>query len=165
MSMDPWPRLVADVMLGRLARWLRLAGLDVAYDPSWDDDHLLRRAVQEQRILLTRDRPLYQRARRMNVPALFVRSDRLTDQFPEVCRDLGLDPDGLPWFARCALCNERIQPIRRDLVRHVVPDYVWRHHRQFYRCPACDRIYWAGSHYRRMMGLRARWARSTGPSP
>ncbi len=152
-----WPRFVVDVMLGRLARWLRLAGLDTLYDPAWDDDVLLRNALRDRRILLTRDRALARRARRMHVQVVEITADRFDAQFQQVCRQLALHPDQLPWFARCPLCNHRIRRIARKRVRDIVPEYVYRTHHTFYICPSCERVYWPGSHYRKVLETRNRW--------
>lgn len=51
-------KFVADVMVGKLARWLRMLGFDTAYSNKFEDDELLRIAQSEARILLTRDVPL-----------------------------------------------------------------------------------------------------------
>ena len=48
-------RFIADSMLGRLVRWLRLLGYDTVYYPRIEDSVLLRIAREENRILLTRD--------------------------------------------------------------------------------------------------------------
>ncbi|HKI05656.1 MAG TPA: Mut7-C RNAse domain-containing protein [Thermoanaerobaculia bacterium] len=53
--------LLADAMLGALARWLRVLGLDVSYDPDLDDAELVDKAVAEGRTILTRDRRLTER--------------------------------------------------------------------------------------------------------
>jgi uncharacterized protein with PIN domain len=52
------PRFVADAMLGRLARWLRLLGFDTAWVQDVSDGELVRRAIEEGRVILTRDRAL-----------------------------------------------------------------------------------------------------------
>src|SRR5262249_10770147 len=52
------PRFVADAMLGRVARWLRVLGFDVVYDPTLHDAALVQLAEADDRILLTRDRQL-----------------------------------------------------------------------------------------------------------
>ena len=160
-----WPRFVVDVMLGRLARWLRLAGLDTLYDPGWDDDALLRNALRDRRILLTRDRGLARRARRLHVQVVEITADRLDAQFQQVCRQLELHPERLPWFARCPLCNHRIRRVARKHVRDIVPEYVYRTHRTFYICPSCERVYWPGSHYRNVIETRNRWQRRTTHDP
>lgn len=50
------PRFIADIHLGRLVAYLRLAGFDTVYEPPWDDPALACRSADEDRILLTRDR-------------------------------------------------------------------------------------------------------------
>ena len=48
----------ADVMLGKLARWLRMLGYDTAYERKIDDADVVGRVLREDRWLLTRDRHL-----------------------------------------------------------------------------------------------------------
>ena len=89
------PRLIADCMLGRLARWLRILGLDTAYDRAIPDDALIRRCRQEGRALLTRDRALAGRRvlRNSGVVVLLVESDQPDRQLAQTLRDLGMAPD------------------------------------------------------------------------
>ncbi|MEK6667144.1 MAG: Mut7-C RNAse domain-containing protein, partial [candidate division NC10 bacterium] len=53
--MAPPHRFVADMMLGKLARWLRAMGYDTVYFRVAEDRHLLQLAHAEARTLLTRD--------------------------------------------------------------------------------------------------------------
>jgi Uncharacterized conserved protein len=77
-------RFIADSMLGKLAKWLRLAGVDVEYNRDISDDTLVRRALSEDRVILTRDRFI---AKRKDVKeCLFVWSDYLTEQLLEFSR-------------------------------------------------------------------------------
>jgi hypothetical protein len=140
------PRFLADGMLGRLARWLRILGYDAAYDPGEDED-LLARAWQEGRILLTRDTHLLRRRR---LPAhLFIQSDHVLEQVRQVLSALGLPRTAGP-ARRCLRCNVVIEPCSKDEVAGRVPEFVWSRHQAFWRCPACERIYWPGTHRQRM---------------
>ncbi len=138
-------RLVADAMLGRLAKWLRLLGYDTLY---WrgDDAGLVRLAMVEDRLLLTRDTRLPPR-----LPpgrSLFIESDHYDEQLGQVVGRLGLPP----WIGhRCLRCNLRLEPAVKAEVRGQVPEFVWHRHDRFARCPGCLRIYWEGTHYARMM--------------
>ncbi len=82
------PRFLADAMLGRLARWLRVLGLDTAYDPAVPDSLLVSWARAEERILLTRDRALL--AELGPLPALLVGPDAPLLQLREVVAAVGL---------------------------------------------------------------------------
>ena len=154
--MSTWPRFVLDAMLGRLARWLRLAGLDTRFDGAVEDDVLLKVALRERRILVTRDRALAQRARRLDVPVILLQEDGYMQQFIHLCAALGLEPDALPWYQRCVECNHRIVTVDRDRVRHLVPLRIYRKFRKLYHCEQCRRVYWPGTHYRDVERRRAR---------
>ncbi len=99
------PRFIADAMLRSLARWLRMLGFDVAYEAHIPDEHLVRRALQQNRTLLTRDRKL---PHEWTVPALYlVRADETLAQLREVVETFGLR-NALRPFSRCSLCNAEL---------------------------------------------------------
>jgi uncharacterized protein with PIN domain len=136
---------VADAMLGTLAKWLRILGYDTLFDPALDDYQLMRLARAEERVLLTRDREL---ARRRGVRSLRIESENLDEQIRQVLIDLDLAPAHS--FSRCPVCNELLQPLDREDARPRVPPYVARTHETFKLCPACQRVYWRGTHWQRM---------------
>ncbi|MBC7250663.1 MAG: Mut7-C RNAse domain-containing protein [Anaerolineae bacterium] len=144
-------KLLADGMLGRLAKWLRILGFDTLYDPSLDDHALLRLARAEGRILLTCDREL---AHRRGAPSLLIESTDLESQLRQVIRDLHLSPDAA--FSRCPVCNTPLEALEKEAVRDRVPAHVFRTHTEFSRCPHCDRVYWSGTHRARMLELISR---------
>ena len=123
-------RLLADGMLGKLARWLRLSGYDTAYDNAAGDHELARRARAEGRVLLTRDRAL---AARRGLNALWIRSEVVEEQVREVQNALGPPPE--PPFSRCAVCNTRLESVSREQIAGQVPPYVLRTQTGFRRCP------------------------------
>ena len=142
---------IADSMLGKLARWLRLMGFDTLYYPSIPDEDLVKRAREEGRIILTKDSELVRRNRGDNF--LYLTSSDSYQQIKTVVKTLGLDPwKGL--FSRCVHCNEPIQKMSDvSKVKAKVPPYAYATCFSFYRCPSCGRIYWEGSHHRK---IRAR---------
>jgi uncharacterized protein len=144
-QMDEPPRFVLDVMLGSLARWLRRLGYDTDYVNDRDDPELARVARAEQRILLTRDREL---AGRRGVRSLLIESTDLDNQLVQVVSAYPL-PDG-ERQQRCSLCNAVLVTPTHQEVQPEVPPYVYRHYRQFRRCPSCGRIYWQGTHWQNM---------------
>lgn len=138
-------KLLCDHMLGSLARWLRFMGYDTAYPEPGPDRALIERARAEDRILLTRDKQLAARVQ----GAVAVRSDDLEEQIREVATVLRLqlvDP-----LSRCSLCNEILVPLPLGEVEGLVPEGVRSRHHEFWRCPSCQRVYWQGSHWDKMI--------------
>lgn len=146
--MNARPKLIADAMLGGLARWLRVLGLDTAYDPALDDPELVDRALAEERVILTRDRRLIERRRARN--HLLVRSEVVDEQVAQVLSDLRVEPDPGALFSRCLRCNAPLREVPAEEAAREVPPYVARTQERFRRCPECGRIFWRATHARRM---------------
>jgi uncharacterized protein with PIN domain len=142
-------------MLGTLAKWLRILGYDTQYDPNLDDHHLVRLARAQDRVLLTRDQEL---ARRRGLSVLLVTSERLDAQIGQVLAELELEPDRS--FSRCPVCNVPLAEMDREKAQARVPAYVAQTQQVFKSCPACQRIYWRGSHWQRMNDQLARMLKS-----
>lgn len=150
----PWPsplRFVCDVHLGRLARCLRMLGLDTRYDPDRGDRSLARLSDEEDRILLTRDVGLRKRSR-VRLGA-FVRGERPKRQFAEVVECFGLGEDDLDPFDRCLDCNVPTEPADPTVVVEEVPPHARRVNDAFWQCPSCETVYWVGTHVERMRRL------------
>jgi uncharacterized protein with PIN domain len=143
-------KLLADAMLGRLAKWLRILGYDTAYIVDTDDFAVMRLARGENRLVLTRDRDL---AGRRGIRALLIDSDVLEEQLQQVWADVGSPPD--PSVSRCPVCNEPLVEAEPEVIKARVPPYVQRTQRHFSVCVACHRIYWKGTHWQRMQTLIA----------
>ncbi len=150
------PKITADAMLGRLARWLRAAGYDTAYDSSLDDASLLRQARAEGRVLLTADRQL---ARSRAARSLLITSEDLNEQLEQVFRALGPPPE--PPFSRCMACNGQLEDADKASLGQQLPPYILARHDTFRRCTDCRRIYWRGTHWERMNALLQRAAEAT----
>jgi uncharacterized protein with PIN domain len=141
------PRFAADAMLGRLARWLRALGYDTSYDESLADPVLVREANAQQRVLLTRDRHLLRELRPDR--ALEIRQDDPLQQLHAVATSLALQPPG-ELFTRCLLCNALLEVLDRAQAQPLLPAGVRDVPGPVRRCPQCGRLYWEGSHVRRM---------------
>lgn len=137
---------IADRMLGRLARWLRVLGRDVTYSPDLSGAGLVRAARREGRLILTRDRAL---ARRNPPPYLMIESDRYRAQLRQVIDACRLDPRK-DAFTRCVECNTALEPIDKALVEDRVPPYVFATQEKFSFCRGCRRVYWPATHQERM---------------
>ncbi len=134
---------IADCMLGRLARWLRVLGFDVLYVSRIDDDALLGVARREGRVLLTRDTGLLERA--ADHPALLVTSGKWEDQLVQVLQEFGLEKLVAP-HTRCLDCNVLLKSVPKDRARNLAAPFVLERAEAFALCPACGRLYWRGSH-------------------
>jgi uncharacterized protein with PIN domain len=143
MSSDR-PRFIADAMLGKLARWLRILGYDAAFDTKIRDEDLIARARAEGRILLTRDTRLV--LRRGMPDFLLLESQDPPEQIRQVLREFDLQVNAGEFLSRCLLCNEATVEIPREEARSEVPPYVHRTQERFARCPRCRRIYWRATH-------------------
>ena len=144
------PRFIADCNVGRLARWLRALGYDASYHARIEDAALVREAAAENRVLLTRDRDLLQRRviQSGSVRAILIRDDAVTAQLRQVFAELGLDLEMS--LSRCIECNAELEPRDAAYVADRVPQFVRRTQTKYSECPGCGRIYWAGTHWRRM---------------
>ncbi|MBN2242152.1 MAG: Mut7-C RNAse domain-containing protein [Acidobacteria bacterium] len=142
------PRFVADVMLGKLAKWLRIAGFDVLYSNRYSDDALIALSNKEGRILLSLDSRLLVRKSVKNF--IFLESGNLEDQIKRILESThsGMFPSPL---SRCLSCNEILADVPRESVRDRVPAYVFRTQSHFKRCPQCGKIFWSGTHSRKAL--------------
>ena len=136
---------VADCMLGRLAKWLRILGFDVVYLSKAEDSELVAIARNENRVLLTRDTGLIERtSKRPN--RLFIRSDDWEDQVVQVLDEFDLW-DQVRANTRCIACNLPLKPIPRERARNLVTPWISEHASSFALCSGCDRVFWQGTHY------------------
>jgi hypothetical protein len=139
---------VADCMLGRLAKWLRILGFDVLYFSKAEDPALVEIARRDGRVLLTRDTGLIERTAK-RPDRLFVRSDVWEDQVVQVLDEYGLWDEVRP-NTRCIACNIPLKPLSREQARNLVTPYVGGRASSFAVCSGCDRVFWQGTHYGEM---------------
>lgn len=135
-------------MLGKLARWLRIAGYDTAYLRHSEDHQLIALARFEGRILLTRDRALSERAKEV---AYFVQAESLEDQLREVFLHFHLFLR--PTLTRCPSCNHTLLAASPQEVKSRVPLFVFLSFQEFKACPLCTKVYWPGTHWQRIVRL------------
>jgi uncharacterized protein with PIN domain len=146
-------RFVLDVHLGKLAAYLRLLGFDARFSRDADDAALASVSRAERRILLTRDRGLLKRSEVTHGYA--VRSTRPEEQLREVVDRFDLARSAAP-FTRCLRCGGLLEPVAKAGVAARMPPRARELHDEVFRCPACDKLYWKGTHWVRMRGLVAR---------
>ena len=129
-----------------MAKYLRLLGFDTLYFNQIGDDDLLELAESEGRLILTRDREL---SERRDSPCYFLETVDTLEQMEELINRFGLAANA-EVLTRCLLCNTPLQPIDKAAVRDRIPPTVDRCFDRFDYCPACDKVYWHGDHYKRM---------------
>ena len=140
-------RFVLDTHLGRLARYLRMLGFDSDYETDREDKELSQISHNEGRILLTRDCGLLKRGE--VVYGYFVRATEPKLQVIEVVRRYDLFSAVSP-FRRCLRCNALLNSVAKESIIGRLQPRTCQHYNEFRLCPACNRVYWAGSHYDHM---------------
>ncbi len=144
------PRFVLDGHLGRLAAYLRMLGFDCLYERDSDDEELAEIAQREERILLSRDRRLLMR--KAVTYGYCLRSLDSLEQLSEIIQRFDLAKRIIP-FHRCLRCNHLLEPVAKEVVFERLEPLTKLYFDEFQICPACEQVYWKGSHYERMQGL------------
>jgi len=159
--MPTTPRFIVDAMLGDLARWLRMLGYDTKYNKDYEDWQLIKIAMDEDRILLTRDIGLFRRANmtfkkegKDNLRAFYLEWGDIEDVLANLAIllrrklniDLRLDID--PKDTRCPICNSQLRHITSLVeIAGKVPEVIANRYREFWICTKCGKVYWRGRHW------------------
>ena len=144
------PRFVLDNHLGRLTAYLRMLGFDCLYGNDYEDEELAETSQREGRILLSRDRRLLMR--KSVTYGYCLRSLDSLEQLTEVIRRFDLTSRIAP-FHRCLRCNHLLEPVAKEAVIDRLEPLTKLYFNEFQICPACQQIYWKGSHYEKMQKL------------
>jgi uncharacterized protein with PIN domain len=144
-------KFIVDSNVGRLARWLRMAGFDTLFINDLDDNRLVRLALSEGRVLLTKDTQILKRrvATTGRLTVILIESEEVKEQLRQVLGTLNLGSQIKP-FTLCLECNQPLVARNKEEVKDLVPPYVFKTQTQYMQCPACQRIYWRGTHWQRM---------------
>ena len=144
---------VADTMLGRLAKYLRIMGYDTLYQTKYLDQRLSI-LIGEGRILLTRRGA----AARQYKNAVLIDHDLVKDQLRAVDNSFRLTRDPRDWFRRCIVCNSSLSKPKLEEARGNVPDFIFlTYNERIVFCPICKRFYWPGTHRERMIQRLRDW--------
>lgn len=134
-------------MLGKLAKYLRLLGLDTVY--LRDLSQLKSMSESEEPCIFVTRRARFIGCRKM----LFIHSETAREQVAELKNHLKPFIDRSSVLNRCIKCNVPLGDVERSEVEHRVPEFVYHYYKKFKKCPSCKRIYWEGSHARHMTDL------------
>ena len=148
----PDHRFIVDHNAGKLVKWLRMMGYDSLFFNGSDDSDMVKLALAERRIILTRDTAIMKRrvVTRGQLSAILLDSEEPEQQMRQVIERLELDCRFHP-FTLCLECNEPLEERNPDELQGRVPPYVYKTQQQYMECPACRRIYWRGTHWEAMM--------------
>lgn len=140
-------KFIADIMVGKLAKYLRMAGCDVLYMNDASDDKIIKIAGETGRIVLTRDSLMLTRKEFKNgtLKYLHIKDEKLKNQLGQIKSELhlSLKPD----LVRCIECNRILIKVGKEEIKNMVPPYVYKTQENFLYCKNCDKYYWRGTHY------------------
>lgn len=137
---------ICDAGLGGLARWLRAAGYDAAWQPELDDAGVIREAQRRGATLLTTDTLMMERGvlRDGIVPAILLPPTIETEeQLALVFGEMGLDL--LP--SRCMKCGGELKSVEKEEVAARIPPKTYRWRDQYFLCTRCNQLFWLGTHW------------------
>jgi len=141
---------MADGMLGKLTRWLRMLGHDVKYSRELGDKKLIEIAKTEGRILLTRDLELYQQATVQGVDSFLVEEKTGAEKLAALAKRFNFKLEIDMVLSRCPKCNAGIRPIAKEKVLDRIPKKTASNYEDFWECGNCNQVYWQGSHWKRI---------------
>jgi uncharacterized protein len=144
-------KFIADNNVGKLARWLRLIGYDTILLKQKDDAQMIKVALSENRVILTKDAQFMKRRLVTNgtLKTIQIKQDAPRLQVQELVKTLGLDYHFKP-FSLCLECNRALVARGKEEVKNFVPARVFETQTQYTQCPACHRVYWPGTHWQAM---------------
>ena len=143
-------QFLADSMLGKLARWLRMLGQDVTYSTELNDSELLEVAKKENRVLLTRDLELYKRAIAKGIEAFYAEGEAESGRLAELAQryDLTLAVDMEK--SRCPVCNTKLKGTPKEQLTSELEKNTLTYYDKFWKCSNCGQVYWQGAHWKQI---------------
>jgi len=141
-------KFIADNMLGKLAKYLRMMGYDTVFPPPVSERDLINLSEDENRVILTRNSMFIRDFKPENY--LFIKSQHFSEQLIQVIKKFSLEINTDKFFTLCLICNEHLFRLSKEEVKEKVPENVYLNFKEFRQCPSCSRIYWHGGHTRRM---------------
>ncbi len=143
-------KFLADSMLGKLTRWLRMLGQDVTYNVQLNDNELLDLAKKESRVLLTKDLELYRRAAAMDTDAFFVEGKSESERLAEIAERYGLTLAVDMEKSNCPVCNTKLKATPKEQLSGELQKNTFTYYEKFWKCPNCGQIYWQGAHWKQI---------------
>ncbi len=149
-------KFLCDQMLAKLSRWLRAAGYDTELETSQTvDAKILARALQEHRLLLTRDRHFLEIPEEKD-QVLYLHANSFPECVQVLSKFVHIDWLYKP-FSRCLLRNGLLREITDPLPLSNLPTQFAMREKKFWICDHCKKIYWEGSHTHHMYDQLHKW--------
>ncbi len=143
-------KFLADSMLGKLARWLRMLGHDVTYNIQLNDNDLLELAKKENRVLLTKDLELYQRANAKGIDALYIEGKSESERLAEVAKRYSSTLEIDMEKSHCPVCNTKLEATPKEQLSGELEKNTFTYYDKFWKCPNCGQVYWQGAHWKQI---------------
>lgn len=140
-------------MVGKLAKYLRMAGHDVIYINTASDDEIIKIASDTDRMVLTRDSLMLARKEFKNgtLKNLYIKDEKLKNQLEQIKSDLKISLE--PNLIRCVECNQLLITVEKEDIKNKIPPYVFKTQKSFLYCKKCDKYYWKGTHYQNIKNI------------
>lgn len=143
-------KFVLDCHLGKLAKYLRMAGFDTLYENNYQDSEIALISSHEKRILLTRDRDLLKR--RIIDHGHYVHQIEPQKQLVEIINHFDLSNQLNP-FSRCIHCNGELKMVEKSSIEAKLEPRTRQYYHHFKQCIKCQNIYWQGKHFKDMLKI------------
>ena len=144
-------KFIADAMLGKLAKKLRLLGHDTFYSSSITDNKIIIIAKNQKRILLTKDRLLVQLAQKNEIETVTISYEDELEQFRQIKEKVGLGRFVIEGrSSRCTSCNGKLLLTKNEKIIGKIPDRITSNFTEFWECEECKKIYWEGTHIKNL---------------
>lgn len=146
-------KLLVDGALGKLSRWLRIVGYDVAYDPDLVRMQIIERAVEEDRIIITGSKRTMDMSVKKKIQSVLIYGISVNIQIKQLIKN-GFKIDELDIsYSRCSLCNGNLIKTSDPDDLNQIPSGTKQYQFEFYKCTSCKHLYWEGSHWKRMRSM------------
>jgi len=145
------PIFFVDAMLGNIAKKLRLFGYDSEYSSDINDNDLIMRVKNENRILITKDTLLSKIAQKEKISVIQVTKNAEIEQLVQIFKILKLEEIVVNGNnSRCTECNGELKIIDKDIILNQVPKGVIEKIDEFWKCINCNKVYWEGTHIEKL---------------
>jgi len=147
------PAFIATEELGKLVKWIRVAGYDCIYYRGKNESDIIIHALRDNRILLTRNSRLL---KHKGIKIIIIKNDHIEDQIRQVTAEGAASFGPGEIFKRCVACNNTLETIDKRLIVDKVPEYVYKTHDEFKYCARCGKIFWRGTHWKNVEKMVAK---------